>query len=263
MGALLLKLLFIVAAAYCCAVLWMWFRQEHLLFLPTQCDPLPDFERFRWDRVINGVPHQGWFLDKGKTKTVIYHGRNDEDVAGACELFRDELDANVLLVNYRGYGQSKGKPGEKEMIADSLALFDLFREEVGVPADRIFLMGRSIGTGIAVQVAAAHPEAAGLILITPYESIEAVAHFKYPWLPVKRILRHPFRAIERAPQIQIPALVILAEFDEVIPVESGRRLGEALGGTKEIITLPMGHMDINGHPGYFRAINAVVNGPAR
>jgi pimeloyl-ACP methyl ester carboxylesterase len=77
------------------------------------------------------------------------------------------------------------------------------------------------------------------------------------------MLRHPFPAIDFAPQIKMPALVILSEFDEIIPIETGRRLGEALGGSKEIITLPMGHMDINEHPGYFGAINAFVNEPAR
>lgn len=257
MDALLLKLLLIVAATYGFAVLWMWIRQEHYLFIPKHYDPFPEFEPFRWDRVINGVAHQGWFINKGLRNTVLYHGGNAEDLAGHCEIFRDHLDANVLLVNYRGYGQSEGRPGEAELVSDCIAIYDLFRQETGIPAENLFLMGRSLGTGIAVQVAAVRP-AAGLILITPYESIAAIARFQYPWLPIDRMLRHPFRAIDFAPQIQMPVLVILAEFDEVIPVESGRRLGEALGGLKEIITLPMGHMDINEHPGYFEAINRFI-----
>jgi len=258
MGALLLNLLLIVAATYGCAVLWMWIRQEHYLFLPKHYDPFPKFERFRWDRVIHGVPHQGWFLDKGKEKTVIYHGGNAEDLAGHCEVMMEGLDANVLLVNYRGYGQSKGKPGEKELVADCLEIYDLFRKETGTPAEKLFLMGRSLGTGVAIQVAAARL-AAGLILVTPYENIAAIARFQYPWLPLHRMLRHTFHAIDFAPKIQMPSLVILAESDEVIPIESGRKLGEALGGPKEVITLPTGHMDINEHPGYFVAINKFIN----
>jgi pimeloyl-ACP methyl ester carboxylesterase len=163
------------------------------------------------------------------------------------------------MVNYRGYGQSAGLPGEKEMVSDSLALYDLFRKETDLTETRLFLMGRSLGTGVAVQVAAARP-ALGLILITPYETIAAVAKFRYPWLPIERLLRHPFRAIDFAPKIKIPALVILAEFDEMIPIESGRRLGEALGGPAEVLTLPTGHMDINKHPAYFEAINRFING---
>jgi pimeloyl-ACP methyl ester carboxylesterase len=260
---LLLRIVLLLAVSYAGAVLWMWARQERYLFLPKHYEVLPEFERFRWDRNINGIRHQGWFLDKGKEKTVIYHGGNAEDLAGHCEVMMDGLDANALLVNYRGYGQSEGTPGEKEMVADCIAVFDLFCAEKNVSPSNIFLMGRSLGSGIAIQVAAARPAAAGLILVTPYESIEAIARVQYPWLPAKGILRHPFLAIDYAPQIQMRALVLLAEFDEAIPIETGRRLGEALGGPTEIITLPMGHMDINEHYGYFGAINAFVNGPAR
>jgi len=258
MGALLLNILLIVAAAYGCAVLWMWLRQEHYQFVPKHYDPFPEFEHYRWDRVINGVKLQGWFLDKGKDKTVIYHGGNAEDLAGHCEEMMKNLDANVLLVNYRGYGQSEGKPGEKEIVADCIAIYDLFREETGTPSEQMFLMGRSLGSGVSVQVAAARPEAAGLILVTPYENIAAIARFQYPWLPLHRMLRHPFPAINFAPQIKMSSLVILSEFDKVIPIESGRRLGEVLGGSKKIITLPTGHMDINEHPDYFKAINRFV-----
>jgi len=256
---MILRLLLLVVLIYACAVLWMWVRQERYLFLPKHYEVLPEFERCRWDRTINGLRHQGWFLDKGKSKTVIYHGGNAEDLAGHCEVMMDGMDANVLLVNYRGYGQSEGTPGEKEMVSDCIAIFDLFCAEKNVSPSNIVLMGRSLGSGVAIQVADARPQAAGLILVTPYESIAAIARFQYPWLPIERMLRHPFRAIDLAPQIKMPALVLLSEFDEVIPVESGRKLGEALGGPKEIVTLPMGHMDINEHPGYFEAINAFVN----
>jgi hypothetical protein len=260
---MILRIISLIVVIYVCAVLWMWLRQDHYLFLPRHYDVLPEFERYRWDRTINGVKHQGWFLDKGKEKTVIYHGGNAEDLAGHCEVMMDGMDANILLVNYRGYGQSEGTPGEKELVSDAIAIFDLFCAEKNVSPSNIVLMGRSLGTGVAIQVAAARPQAAGLILITPYESIAAIAKFQYPWLPIERMLRHPFRAIDIAPQIKMPALVILSEFDEVIPIETGRKLGEALGGVKEIITLPMSHMDINEHPGYFGAINPFVNGPAR
>jgi len=256
---MILRVILLAGFLYAGAVFWMWLRQENYLFLPKHGEVPPEFERFRWDRTVNGVRHQGWFLDKGKTKTVIYYGGNAEDLAGHCEEMRAELDANILMVNYRGYGQSEGTPGEKELVADSIAIFDLFCSEKNVPLPNICLMGRSLGCGVAVQIAAARPGTAGIILVTPFESMETVAHFHYPWLPVKGILRHTFRAIDYAPEIKIPALVVLAEFDEVVPVESGHRLGEALGGPKESITLPTGHNEINEHPGYFEAVNRFIN----
>ena len=255
---MILRSLFLVSVAYVGAVLWMWAMQERYLFQPKRYDPPPQFEPFRWDRTVNGIRRQGWFIDKGHEKTVIYHGGNAEDLAGHCGIFFDGLEANTLLVNYRGYGHSEGKPGEKEMVEDAVAVFDLFCEERNIPPSNLFLMGRSLGSGVAVQVAAARPQAAGLILVTPYESIEKVARFQYPWLPIKWVLRHPFRSIHFAPEIQMPALVLLAEFDEVIPVETGRRLGQALGGPTEIITLPTGHNDMQEHFRYFAAINRFI-----
>lgn len=256
---IILRILLILVIAYAGAILWMWVRQEKYLFQPKHYDPLPKFEKYRYDRTINGVYHQGWYLDKGFDTTVIYYGGNAEDLAGHCEVFYDNFKANVLMMNYRGYGQSEGTPSEEAMVSDGIALYDLFREETGLPPEKNFLMGRSLGTGVAAQVAAARP-AAGVILVTPYESIAAIARFQYPWLPIKGILRHPFRSIDYAPQIDTPVLVILAEHDEILPVESGRRLGEAWGGEKQILTLPAGHNDVHDHPDYFEAINAFVTG---
>ena len=258
MGWMIFRIALLLFVAWSGAVLWMWVRQESYLFLPNHWEPLPEYEKCRWDREVNGVKLQGWFLNKGSDKTVIYHGGNAEDLSGHCELFFEQMDSNALLVNYRGYGMSKGTPGEKEIIADCIAVLDLFCKEQQVPLSSIFLMGRSLGSGVSVQVAAARPQVAGVILVTPYESIAAIARFQYPWLPIEKMLRHPFRSIDYAPNLHMPALILLAEFDEVIPVESGRRLGEAWDGPKEIITLPTGHNDISDHPDYFEVINRFV-----
>ncbi|MBM4152174.1 MAG: alpha/beta hydrolase [Kiritimatiellaceae bacterium] len=257
--SILLYILLPSLTLYGTVVFWMWVKQERYIFRPKRYDIPPEFERFRWDRDIAGIRHQGWFIDKGKTNTVIYHGGNAEDLAGHCAVMMNGMDANILLVNYRGYGHSEGSPGEKAMVADSIALFDLFCSEKNSQPSTVFIMGRSLGSGIAVQVARARPQAAGLILVTPYESLTVLAKQRYPWLPVKLLLRHSFSAIEVAPHIQMPALVLLAELDEIIPVESGRKLSEHLSGEKKIIALPTGHYDIHEHPGYFGSINRFVN----
>ena len=87
---MIFRVILLITVLYIGTVLWMWVRQEHYLFLPKHYDVLPEFERYRWDRTINGVKHQGWFLDKSKEKTVIYHGGNAEDLAGHCEVMMVE-----------------------------------------------------------------------------------------------------------------------------------------------------------------------------
>jgi len=258
MGTMVLKTGFFALVAYVGIIAYIWWIQDQLVFKPKHYEVLPTFERYRWDPSVNGVKLQGWFIDKGFQQTVIYHGGNAEDLAGHCNLFYDELKANALLVNYRGYGESEGKPSEKEMIADCISIFDRFCAEKKRLPKTVFLMGRSLGSGISVQVAAARPDVAGVILVTPYESLAAIAKLQYPWIPIDRILRHTFRAIDYAPKNQMPALVLLAEFDEVIPTKTGRKLGTAWGGPKEIITLPMDHKHINEHPAYFEAINRFI-----
>lgn len=256
---MILRILLILLVSYVGAILWMWVRQESYLFLPQQFSPLPEFERYRWNREINGVQLEGWFIDRDAPRTVIYHGGNAEDLSAHCPVMANGLrDANALLVNYRGYGRSEGLPGEEVMVRDAIAVFDLFLEETGADPQSVFLMGRSLGTGVAVQTAAARPQAAGLILVTPYESIEAIARFQYPWLPVRGILRHPFRSIDHAPTIAMPVLILLAEYDRVIPLETGQRLAEAFAGPVEVITLPFGHNDIQEDGRYFGSINRFI-----
>lgn len=253
-----LRILLLVALAYGGAMALMWIRQEHYLFLPCRYDPPDGAERFAWNVDVNGVQLQGWFLDKGAARTVIYYGGNAEDVSGQIEPFFARLEANALLVNYRGYGASEGKPSEKNMVADALSVYDRFVAEKQIAPENIILMGRSLGSGVAVQVAAARP-ARGVVLVTPFESIAAIARFQYPWLITKGILRHPFRCVEIAPRIQTPLLTLLAQFDEVIPVSSGQRLTAAWGGPNEAVTLPSTHNEINEDPGYYDAINRFVN----
>lgn len=254
----ILRILLLLLIAYGGIIVWMWVKQESFLFFPNHDDVHLEFESYRWDQTVHGVDLQGWFLDKGTEKTVIYYGGNAEDLAGHCEVLFDGLNVNALLMNYRGYGQSKGSPGEKEMVADCIAMLDRFCEEKGVVPSSLYLMGRSLGTGVATQVAAARPDVAGVILVTPFESIAAIAKSQYPWLPIDKLLRHPFRSIDHAPNLKIPVLILLAGLDQVVPAESGQKLGDAWGGPKEILTLPRGHNDINQDPTYFEAINRFV-----
>ena len=185
---------------------------------------------------------------------VIYFGGNAEEVSGQV------LDATALApwsfaaLNYRGYGLSEGSPGEAALTADALAVYDRLADREDVDPERIVAFGRSLGGGVAVQLAAARP-VRGVVLVSPFDSVLDVARKHYPFVPVSLLLRHPFDSVARASGIDAPLLVLAGGRDRIIPATRSRRLHDAWAGPKRWEALPgADHNDIHTHPGYWPPI---------
>jgi homoserine O-acetyltransferase len=144
--------------------------------------------------------------------------------------------APLLFLNYRGYGDSQGKPSERNLLADALELYDWISAQSGVLAQRVVVIGRSLGTGIAAYVACQRPAAAA-ILITPYDSIVEIARRRFPYCAAQLLLKHRFDALRFASLAKAPALVLLAEHDSVIPKHHAMRLLDAWAGPKQVATI--------------------------
>lgn len=190
---------------------------------------------------------------------VIYFGGNAEEVTSFAPFVAETYGPRaVLLVNYRGYGASGGKPGEAALVADGAALFDWAARRGDIDGTRIALHGRSLGSGVAVQVAAMRP-ARCVILTSPFDSALEVAKRMYPWLPVSLLMRHPFDSMARAPAITIPALVLIGEADTLIPRGHSERLAAAWGGPVERVSFEgFGHNDLDVNPRYAEAVRAFL-----
>ena len=151
---------------------------------------------------------------------MIYFGGNAEDVsrdlAGFAQAFPDKA---LYLMHYRSYGGSTGVPSEEALQRDALALFD----RVEIEHSRIAVVGRSLGTGIAVRLAASRT-VARLVLVTPYDSLLGLAAALYPYVPVSLLLRDPYDSGSYAAKIKTPTSFIVAEHDVVVPRESTQRL---------------------------------------
>lgn len=146
-------------------------------------------------------------------RALVYFGGNAEDVGFSLPELRAAFPEHALyLMHYRGYGGSTGRPSEAALFADGLALFDRVRAEHA----EVIVVGRSLGSGVAVHVAARRP-VARLVLVTPYDSVEAIAAGRFPVFPVRWLLRDKFESWRDAPRIEAPTLLIAAERDEVIP----------------------------------------------
>ena len=122
--------------------------------------------------------------------------------------------ATAYLIDYRGYGESEGSPDERALRDDALAHFDWVQAQH--PGSRMVLVGRSLGSALALHVAARR-EVDGIILISPFTSIRDVAAYHLPLLPVRPLLKHPFETVSDARRIEVDVLVIAADEDSVIP----------------------------------------------
>jgi pimeloyl-ACP methyl ester carboxylesterase len=159
---------------------------------------------------------------------VVFHG-NGETTAngiGLAEALR-ERGFGVVLAEYRGYGASRdaGRPDEQGLYRDAEALLDALRQQ-GIGPDRVVLMGQSLGTGVAVEMAR-RGHGAALVLVSPYTSITAMAHSVAPLLPAWAC-PDKYDTIAKAPDLRIPTLVIHGDEDEVVPFAMGRAVAAAI-----------------------------------
>ena len=197
---------------------------------------------------------------KAKGPLVIYFGGNAEEVSGMLEDVGADPAIGWLLTDYRGYGASEGKPSETALAGDALLWYDHAVKEWKPP--RVFVFGRSLGSGVAAALAAARP-VAGVIMATPYDSLAAVAKRHYWYLPVDWLLKHRFDSLALAPRLGMPLLCLVAERDEIIPPSHADRLFAAWNGAKRRVALRgVGHDDADGSPDYWPAVRAFVAGTA-
>ena len=258
----MLKLLLLALAAYAGVAGIVYFAQEGLMFLP-QKSIAPPAAPPGWTleavelRAKDGTRLSGVLVKPGGSRSplVIYYGGNAEEItSSAVEAPRFWGRRAVLLVNYRGYGESEGRPGEAELVSDAIEIFDWAAKRADVDPERIALHGASLGSGVAVQVAAARA-ARCVVLSTPFDSARAVAAGIYPWLPVGLLMRHPFDSAARAGAIRVPALVLVAAEDTIIAPKHADRLADAWGGPVERVAfVGRGHNDLFADPAYGAAI---------
>jgi hypothetical protein len=206
----------------------------------------------------DGTRLHAWYV-KG-SPLIVYFGGNAEEVSWMLgPAARNVPGSGWLLVDHRGYGASAGAPSEQALASDAIEWFDHAKQRLN--AQRIVAFGRSLGSGVAVQLAAARPVAA-VILVTPFDSLTNVARHHYPYLPVSWMLKHPFDSLGRAPAIAAPLLCLVAERDEVIPVVHSRRLFDAWKGPKRWVELGgAGHNSTDDVPAFWQAIREFLVQP--
>ena len=249
------------------AILYIF--QEKLLFLPPASDEAMLHRmrnKFPGCEITLTTPDHvklhGWYIPGNatpKSPLLIYFGGNSEDMTGVLEDLFFELTrlrpCALLLVNYRGYGQSQGQPGEKQFFQDAVFLYDHFASRNEIDQTGVIAMGRSLGTGVAVHLASQRT-LKGIILVSPYDSITNVAQEIYPYIPVALFIRHPFDSASLASSIKTPLLALTAASDSTISSERSLALLAKWGGPRNHVSIPQAdHNDLNFSKLYWDSIS--------
>ena len=201
----------VLAAGYSGLCGLLYFSQDQLLY-PGASDSDPN--NFHSFRITSGsAVLKIWALNADAGPALLYFGGNGEDLGADLHEFEQAFPGRaVYFMNYRGYGGSTGVPREAALIADAQATYDVIRKT----HEKIAVMGRSLGTGVAVALATTR-QVEKVVLVTPYDSIASVAAERYPWAPVRWLIKDDYDSVKRMPAVQAPVLVIIAEHDESIP----------------------------------------------
>jgi len=243
--------------------------EERFLFRPRGADPtqlalvaapgngveevkLPTFD---------GITLHGWLKRPRMARLgerfplVIVFGGARRETSWIIDRAGDPDHWGWLFINYRGFGLSEGEPSERVVLEDSRLIYDYAVSRADVDPKRIVVLGRSLGTYFTVALAGSRA-VRGAILATPFDSIAAVGAERYPWLPLRFMLNGRYDAAGMAPQIKIPALFVLAENDDVTPVENGAALARAWGGPQRTVTLAGArHYGIERRPEFWRLVS--------
>lgn len=213
---------------------------------------------------VNQQMLQGWFVKATtfeEAPLIIYYGGNAENISiNLGDMQTDEIQSTSwLLMNYRGFGGSTGKPSQEGLFADALANYDYLINDLNIQPDKIYLVGRSIGSSIAAYVASQR-RVGGLILITPFDSIASFAPRILRISPVKYYLEKYFNTQKYLEDVKGKILVLAAGEDEVVPKMSLANLANKFKNQLEIVEIKdANHQNITEFPEYELAIQKYIH----
>ena len=229
---------------------WMYFQQSNMIFYPM---PVLDSTPAQWGldyedvalQAADGVRLHGWYVPVAGAEQVLlfFHGNagNISHRRASLEVFH-RLGLNVLMIDYRGYGQSEGSPSEAGVYLDAAAAWSYLVDDKGFDANQVVIFGRSLGGAVAVDLAS-NVSARGLILESTMSSSRDFAQLVLPVLSRLIFMRFDFDSAAKLPSVKSPVLVLHSPDDEIMPFELGETVFEAANEPKAFVRMRGGHND--------------------
>lgn len=262
------SLLVVVALLLAAINGWFYLQQSSMIFFPLRSlDATPADWGMEFEEVSlhtsDGITLHGWYLPASGSERVLlfFHGNvgNISHRGDSLAIFR-RLGFNILIFDYRGYGQSEGQPTENGLHADALAAWRFLREKKGFNAEQIVLFGRSLGGAVATRLAQ-EVKPATLILESTFSSVKDVAREVFPLLSKLMVMRFDFNTEKRIKRINCPLLVLHSPEDEIIPFSLGEKIFRAAGEPKVMLRMRGDHNSgfLQYQPEYERGISKFLS----
>jgi uncharacterized protein len=266
---IVLALVLLVLVVYGTAVAYLFARQTKILFQAGAplgaLRPRPPFDQIELSRA-DGTKQLVWLMPHagaadGLPWLIFLHG-NGAPVAARLNILHyerlRELGVNVIAPEYRGFGGTPGVPSESGLESDARAAYEYVRAHLQVPAPRIIIYGWSLGAAVAVDLAADVPEAAVVVEGAPASLVD-IGQLRYPFMPIRLLMRDPFDVILKVNRIDAPMLFLHSPEDAVIPIAEGRRLFDRARGPKRFVEVSGGHVyAAERDPRLFEAVGAFL-----
>ncbi|MGV8041167.1 MAG: alpha/beta hydrolase [Thermoanaerobaculaceae bacterium] len=258
------RLLLAGAAIWAALVVLLMIGERHLIFFPMR-HPHGEWDLDAWrrrtgcafeDRFLtteDGVRLHAWWVSPPESRPPVELGRpvmlylhgnagNISHRGGVVATLARRLGMDVLILDYRGYGRSEGRPHEEGLYEDARTAWRFLTVDRGLPAGRILVYGKSLGGGVATRLASeGHP--AGLVLQSTFTSIPDLAAHHYPFVP-RFLVRTRMDSLSRIAAVGCPLLVVHSRADEIAPFAHGKRLFAAAREPKRFFTVELaGHND--------------------
>ena len=258
--ASLLSLVFFIYLSLCAA---LYFFQDSFIFFP----PKPDTQWYskvkshEYFIKTDSATLHGWKISReniNHNAVIIYFGGNAEEVSYNIEDADLYSARHLFFTNMPGFGSSTGTPSEQSFFSNALQTYDHIIKDNGLDPDNVFIMGRSLGSSVATYVASKR-KSKGLILITPFDSVENIARNQYKIFPVGLLLKHKFSTEAYIDDVDIPIMFIATDFDEVIPATNLNNLYNTRADKISLLKInDADHSSISHREKYFSYINGFI-----
>jgi fermentation-respiration switch protein FrsA (DUF1100 family) len=247
----LVSLLVLVLVGYGIAVIWLMLQETRLVF-EAGATLGPGRPPFAYEQIdlprTDGARQFAWRVLRdpaGASPWVLFLHGNAATVASNVNIAHYRLlrsvGLNILAPEYRGFSGLQGPPTEEGLAVDARVAYDYLRGTLHIPPSRIAIYGWSLGSAVAVRLASEVNEA-GVILEGAPASIADIGQQRYPFFPIRLILRSKFESFRRIGRIEAPILFLHSPEDQIIPIREGRRLYDAAAGKKTFVEVRGGHI---------------------